>query len=394
MSTPALRFRGFTGKWENDKLGNIFKISAGGDINPIHVSEDKTQEFKYPIFANAEKQKGLYGYANVFKIEAPALTVAGRGVNIGIAHSRNENFYPIVRLLVLKGRDILSYKFFEYQINKINLIKESTGVPQLTAPQISNYFVKKPSFNEQVKIAQFFTKIDEKLEALKKKKELLEQYKKGVMQKIFSQELRFKDEEGKDFPEWEVKKLGEVGITYGGLSGKTADDFGEGKPYIQYKQIFDNSKIDLERCGYVSIRPNERQNKVKFGDILLTVSSETPREIGYSSAILDDVEELYLNSFCFGFRPNSLEELFPGFLRYLFRSIHFRKNIYKLAQGSTRYNMSKSEFLKLPIPVPQLIEQEKIAEFLTSIDDKIALVEQQINKTELWKKGLLQQMFV
>ena len=258
-----------------------------------------------------------------------------------------------------------------------------------------------PSIPEQKRIASFFTVVDKKIAELKQKKALLEQYKKGIMQKIFSQELRFKparpsggDDNGKKFPKWEKKKLGEIGETYGGLSGKSKENFGIGKPYIQYKQIFDDSKINISRFELVDIGENENQNKVQFGDVFFTVSSETPNEIGMSSVLLDEIEELYLNSFCFGFRANSLSELNPYFSRYLFRSENFRNEIIKLAQGSTRYNMSKLQLLKIEILLPCIEEQTKIANFLSAIDEKINQTETQIQQMQVWKTGLLQKMFV
>lgn len=214
------------------------------------------------------------------------------------------------------------------------------------------------------------------------------------MQKLFSQELRFKDENGEDFAEWEEKKLGEVGETYNGLTGKSKENFGQGKPYIQYKQIFDDTKIDISRFDYVEIDGSDKQNKVEFGDIFFTVSSETPDEVGMSSVLLDEVSELYLNSFCFGYRPFSLEILNPFYARFLFRSELFRKEVVLLAQGSTRYNLSKVGMMKIVINLPSPPEQTKIANFLSAIDDKINLCGVQIEKMEGWKKGLLQGMFV
>lgn len=392
-NTPKLRFPEFKGEWEEKKLGEIFRISAGGDIDSKHVSKERTEKFNYPIYANTERDKGLYGYSDVYKIESGVVTVTGRGVNIGIAHARNHKFYPIVRLLVLEPLKEENIYFYEYQINRLNLYKESTGVPQLTAPQISIYCVCFPQLIEQTKIATFLTAVDEKLTQLKKKKTLLEQYKKGVMQKLFSQELRFKDDNNQDFPDWQEKTLGEMGETYNGLTGKNKDSFGTGKPYIQYKQIFDDSKIDVTRFELVEISYDEKQNKVKFGDIFFTVSSETPDEVGMSSVLLNEVEELYLNSFCFGYRPFSLQILSPFYARYLFRSEQFRKTVIVLAQGSTRYNLSKLGMMNLIIGLPSLPEQQKIATFLSSIDEKIIHCGKQIEKMEAWKKGLLQQMF-
>ena len=228
------------------------------------------------------------------------------------------------------------------------------------------------------------------------------------MQQLFSQQLRFKpdvianDSEAisnsvnaqNSFPDWEEKRLGEVGKTFNGLTGKTKEDFGKGKPYIQYMQIFRSSKINPNEFGFVKINENDKQFKVQYGDVFFTTSSETPKEIGTASVLLNQVDEIYLNSFCFGFRPNSTEILAPEFSQFLFRSDTFRKKIIPLAQGSTRYNMSKIELMKLKIKIPSLKEQQKIANYLSAIDNKITNVHTQIYNTQSFKKGLLQQMFV
>ena len=95
------------------------------------------------------------------------------------------------------------------------------------------------------------------------------------MQKIFSQEIRFRRDDGEEFGKWEERRLGEIGETINGLTGKTKDDFGVGKPYIQYKQIFDSSKININDCGLIDIKENENQNRVQYGDVFFTTSSET-----------------------------------------------------------------------------------------------------------------------
>jgi type I restriction enzyme S subunit len=251
-----------------------------------------------------------------------------------------------------------------------------------------------PAIPEQKRIASFFTVLDKKIAELKQKKNLLEQYKKGVMQKLFSQELRFKDENGKEFQKWAKKPLGKIGETYNGLTGKTKENFGDGKPYIQYKQIFDNTKIDVSKFDFVQVDENENQNRAKYGDVFFTTSSETPLEIGYSSVLLENVEELYLNSFCFGYRINSFKELSPTFAQYLFRSPIFRKEVIKLGQGSTRYNMSKVELMKIEILLPSEKEQSKISAFLETIDEKIIRTTTQLQQTQQYKKGLLQNMFI
>ena len=170
--------------WEEKKLGEVFKISAGGDIDKINVSKEKSRDFKFPIFANSEKQNGLYGYSNIYKIDFECVTVTGRG-SLGNAVARYDKFYPIVRLLVLKPKINLNVFFFENAINQLNILSESTGVPQLTAPQIATYKIGYPSLKEQTKIANFLSDIDTKIEAVNTKIENSKTFKKGLLQQMF-----------------------------------------------------------------------------------------------------------------------------------------------------------------------------------------------------------------
>ena len=171
------------GEWEGKELHQIFQIKAGGDIEKSSVSEVRTSEFSYPIFANSDKNKGFYGWANKFKYKE-AVTVTGRG-NLGIAVARNEPFYPIVRLLVLLPLVKQNLKFFEEQINLLDIVSESTGVPQLTAPQLSKYKVNVPSLEEQTKIANFISAIDQKIEVVTQQIEQAKTWKKGLLQQMF-----------------------------------------------------------------------------------------------------------------------------------------------------------------------------------------------------------------
>jgi len=193
--------------------------------------------------------------------------------------------------------------------------------------------------------------------------------------------------------EWKRKKLGEVAEIDNGLSGKTRDDFGRGKKYIQYKQIFEAGQINLNDCGLVNIEDNEKQNQVQYGDIFFTMSSETPQEIGMASVLLTKIENVFLNSFCLGFRLNSFDIITPLFARFLFRSKNVRDIIVKLAQGSTRYNMSKLELLKVLINIPDLNEQTKIASFLSFIDERISTQMKIIEEWEKFRYGLRFQLF-
>ncbi len=190
---------------------------------------------------------------------------------------------------------------------------------------------------------------------------------------------------------WVTKKLGDLGYSFSGLSGKTINDFGSGKPFIPYMNIFSNGKIDPNQLEYVHIEENEHQNKVEKGDWFFTTSSETPEEVGMTSVLVDDIGEAYLNSFCFGFRLYNKNEFDPEFASYLFRSKDLRKKISLFAQGSTRYNLPKQQmFEKLYITYPEsLAEQRRIAGILSSADGAIAASEALIEKYRNIKRGLL-----
>jgi len=164
--------------------------------------------------------------------------------------------------------------------------------------------------------------------------------------------------------EW--KRLGEISKFYGGLTGKNKHDFENGRAaYIPYKNIFDNLEINPEQIGRVNITAEEHQNEIMRGDVLFTASSETPEEVGMSSAVTKSfLEPVYLNSFSFGMRFTSEVKLLPEFSKYLFRSSFVRGQIIKTASGVTRFNISKKLFKNILIPIPPLRVQEKIVEVL------------------------------
>nr|WP_294928537.1 restriction endonuclease subunit S [uncultured Flavobacterium sp.] len=368
---PKLRFPEFEGDWHIDTLGKLFNVSAGGDIKREFVSENRNDIFKYPIYANAEKNKGFYGYASIYKIDEEVITIAGRGVNIGIAHARKEKFYPIVRLLVLKPKKKVSVDFFEYAINKFDIVVESTGVPQLTAPQISNYEINYTNLEEQIKIANFLSSIDEKINLLKEKKALLEAYKKGMMQKIFNQEIRFKDDNGNDFEDWENVLL---------------SDFTEVNKGTQLNKE-DLHKNDLYPCISGGIEPSGYTNKFNRNEDTIIIS-EGGNSCGYVNFIKT---KFWCGGHCYSIEIlNDYEKLF------IYHLLKYNQDvIMKLRVGSGLPNIQKKDLKVLPLILPvSFKEQTKIANFLSAIDEKIDLMSNQIKDTQEYKKGLLQQMFI
>ena len=164
----------------------------------------------------------------------------------------------------------------------------------------------------------------------------------------------------------EYVKLDEMGSFYSGLSGKSKEDFRDGNAkFITYVNIFNNPALKTDVEDKVKIADGEKQNTIQYGDLLFTGSSETPDECGMCSVLTHHTDEnLYLNSFCFGFRFNDLSDKCPSFMKHLFRSTSIRKKICKTANGVTRYNISKKEFAKLEIPLPPLPVQEAIVNIL------------------------------
>lgn len=162
------------------------------------------------------------------------------------------------------------------------------------------------------------------------------------------------------------EELSRLGKFYGGLTGKSKDDFSDGNAkFITYMNVFSNIEIDTQIETLVKIEPDEKQKTVQFGDILFTGSSETPNECGMSSVLTKELADpLYLNSFCFGFRFDDPELFLPNFTKYLFRDVKTRKQIAKTARGVTRFNVSKKRFSKIRIPVPPITVQKEIADIL------------------------------
>lgn len=190
--------------------------------------------------------------------------------------------------------------------------------------------------------------------------------------------------------DWEQRKLGEIGTTYTGLTGKTKEDFGHGDGhFVTYMNIFLNTVASPDMVESVEI--DERQNKVLAGDVLFTTSSETPEEVGMSSVWLENSDNTYLNSFCFGYRPSISFD--PYYLAYMFRSFLMRKKITFLAQGISRYNISKNKMMDIEIPVPTISEQQQVGGCFRYLDHLITLHQRKCDETKKLKKYMFQKMF-
>ena len=412
---PRLRFSGFSKDWRKSELGAHTDVSklAGYEFTKHIVYAD---DGRIIAIRGLNVKHGQLDLSNVkyiddsdfSKLERSRLhiddmlfTYIGTIGDVALIEEE-DRFYLAPNVARLRfDTEVLFPRFmlrlFEvptFQNREVQRHVATSSQPALSMTNIRKFVIHLPTLPEQQKIAAFLGAVDRKIQQLKRKQELLEQYKKGVVQQLFSQQLRFKRQDGGEFPEWEEKRLGDVGETYNGLTGKAGADFGEGVPFITYKQIFASSKIDLALCEYVRIEPGENQTRAEKGDAFFTTSSETREEVGFASVLLDDVDDMYLNSFSFGYRIHSHKILSPDFARFLFRSEGFREDMIKLGQGSTRYNISKTGFREITVQLPSHEEQSRIAGFLMSLDAKVAGVAQAVAAAQRWKKGLLQQMFV
>lgn len=249
-----------------------------------------------------------------------------------------------------------------------------------------NFELPLPPPTERNRIAEILAGQDRVIALKEKLLAEKQKQKKYLMQQLLTGKKRLPGFSG----EWKCVRLGELGCFYSGLSGKTKEDFGSGKPYIPYKNIFNNPKIDCDFFEYVKIKENEKQTKVRYGDIFFTTSSEILSEVGMTSVMLDSVEELYLNSFCTGFRLYDFNLIHPEYASHYFRGEEFRIALNKISQGITRFNLSKNGLSKISLTLPSIEEQLAIAQILSTVDKEIELLKKDIEQEKLKKKSLMQ----
>lgn len=190
-------------------------------------------------------------------------------------------------------------------------------------------------------------------------------------------------------------KLGELGFFFGGVSTIKKEDYGHGTPFLPYKNVYKNSKVDINELELMNVRALdlERRSGI-YGDIFFTASSETPDEVAMSSVLLDDVENLTYNGFCKRYRLNDFNTLIPEYARYLFRDISFRREVYQMATGDIRFNISQESLANIEIEIPDVPTQQQIAQILTSLDDKIELNLQMNQTLEEMAQAIFKEWFV
>jgi type I restriction enzyme S subunit len=405
---PILRFPEFNGDWENTRLGEIAKFSKGKGISKSEISEDGINEcIRYgELYTRyGEVIKDVYSKTNInidksVISEANDVIIPASGeTQIDIATAS-----CVMKSGVILGGDLNIIKtnkngvFLSYYLNskrKLDIANLAQGISvvHLYSSQLSLLNLNFPTLPEQLKIASFLSTVEDKLQALKQKKTLLEQYKKGVMQKIFSQEIRFQDENGNDYPDWEEKKLGGLDIyisdgNYGELYPRADQMVSSGVPFIRANNI-KNLKLTMNDMKFIDSEHHKilKSGHLKTGDILVT----TRGDIGMLAYVSEEFNNSNINAQICLLRVNS--NLNSKFLLNFLSSRWGISQFKALQTGSALKQLPRSSLTKILIKLPNIEEQTKIANFLSAIDDKITLCQEQIVNTEVWKKGLLQQMF-
>lgn len=386
MVAPKLRFKADDGSdfpdWEDKTLGELFHISAGGDIDKNNCAAKQSEDYPYPVYANALVNNGTYGYANYYKIDGDTFTVTGRG-DVGHAVARHCMYVPIVRLLVCQPNMDDDVDFFAEQINHTRVFIESTGVPQLTAPQLSKIKVRRPTLPEQRKIADLLSAVDAVIAAQQAEVDAWEQRKKGVMQKLFSQEVRFRADDGSEFPAWEEKTLGEVCF----INPRT--DALEGEFYYMDLGCVDRGMWEKPEVVSKKNAPNRAQRVAQIGDVFF--QSVRPYNMGHYHYTNKMDKQVVAST---GYIQARMKNGCNAFLYQMFYEERFNVEVSMRCTGSNYPAITANKFSEIVAPFPSLSEQRKIADCLSSMDEAIQKSKDELAKWQELKKGLLQQMFM
>ncbi|MGI0107478.1 restriction endonuclease subunit S [Salinimicrobium sp. WS361] len=409
---PKLRFKEFSLDWRKEYLENLSEVITKGTTPNRFVSTGiKYVKLECLDGINIDESKCLFvdekTHLTLLRrsiLKKGDLLFAIAGATVGKVGIVTEEILPantnqalaIVRLLKEE------YLHFILQILQSSVMKRyiyksvSIGAqPNLNLQQVGNFEFFIPSLPEQQKIASFLSSLDKKIQQLTRKKALLDTYKNGVMQKLFSQEIRFKDftvsKNGKirkNFPEWEVKPLGNISsrISYG--MNSASKDFDGTHKYIRITDIDDNSR-QLSPSSLTSPDGDlSEKYLVQQGDVLF---ARTGASVGKS--YLQQIHEpnVYFAGFLIRF---SIKDAVPYFVYSQTLTERYRKWVTVMSMRSGQPGINAEEYKMFKILLPVKKEQQKIADFLSAIDKKIETVSQQIEKTQTFKKGLLQQMFV
>lgn len=384
---PALRFPEFTGEWKFVHLKDVAefqkkRISSDLLNNNNYISTENILQ----NFEGIQYSSSIPTNTNVIEYQKGDILLSNIRPYLKKVWFSDRKGGCSADVFVLRGDKcdqhflyyvIASDRFINYVMSGVKGVK----MPRGDKSQMEKYAFSIPTNTEQRKIAKFLSMLDERIKLQNKIIEKLQSLIKGLNDNIH------KGIKG------ETVCFSDLGEAYSGLSGKGGDDFGYGEPFITYMNVYQNTYISEKDYELVQIAPNEKQNSVQYGDALFTLSSETPEEVGIGAVYLGNTQKLYLNSFCFGIHFYD-ERVLPQYLAHFISSSSFRRAIYPLAQGSTRFNLQKNDFMKMKFLLPSLEKQGHIANTLDALHCRLANEKSLTEQYILLKKYLLSLMFI
>ena len=335
---------------------------------------DRFDNLRIPVAANLRVHgttpyygaNGIQDYVEGFTHDGEFVLVAEDGANdlknypVKCVNGRiwvNNHAHVLQEKAGISDNSFLAFAISQSDIESL-LVGGSRA--KLNAETLMSIEFKLPCLQEQYRIGEYLTQLDNLITLHQRKCVFLFGFFQAFISMIFTASTF----------SWEQRKLGEMGQTYTGLSGKTKDDFGHGQArFVTYMNVFSNPISNPEMTEPIEIDP--KQNEVEVGDVFFTTSSETPEEVGMSSILLEKWGKTYLNSFCFGFRPS--EKIDSYYLAYMLRSESTRAKIILLAQGISRYNISKNKVMEIAVSLPSLDEQKMIGQYFSQLDNLITL---------------------
>ena len=377
LKVPNLRFPEFEGEWEENYVNEICnEFKSGKAIKADLILDVGT----YPVFGG----NGLRGYTSTYNHDGLFVLIGRQGALCGNVRSVIGKTYITEHAIAVNGNNKSDTNFLHYLFLQMDLgrFSDQSAQPGLAVNKLLKLKVITPRIDEQRKIANLLRLLDERIATQNKIIDKLQSLIKGLNNHLYQQ---YGNEIETSFAD--------LGVSYSGLSGKTATDFGSGKPFITYLNVYSNNVIEETSYQYVRMGENEKQNIVRYGDVLFTLSSETPEEVGIGSVFLGN-QEVYLNSFCFGVHITNIQKVFSPYLSYYISTTQFRKFIYPFAQGSTRFNLCKADFEKSKFKLPSLENQKRIYESLKCLSGKVAAEDAILKQYHSQKQYLLRQMFI
>ena len=386
---PALRFPEFTGEWKSVHLEDVAefqkkRISSDLLNNNNYISTENILQ----NFEGIQYSSSIPTNTNVIEYQKGDILLSNIRPYLKKVWFSDRKGGCSADVFVLRGDKcdqhflyyvIASDRFINYVMSGVKGVK----MPRGDKSQMKKYAFSIPTNTEQRKIAKFLSMLDERIKLQNKIIEKYESLIQAMCDTLIERETQQVALSFSDF-----------GQSYSGLSGKNAEDFGDGYPFITYMNVYQNQIIDSTDVGLVKIKETEQQSIVRYGDILFTLSSETPEEVGMGAVYLGETYPLYLNSFCFGIHITDESKIYPPFLAYYVSSQSFRKAVYPLAQGSTRFNLQKSDFMKKKFFFPMIEKQRKIYSILNTYSDKLIVEKQIIGLLCSQKRYLLRQLFI